>query len=69
MKPKSLQKFDEIISAIAWETLSIADIDNLDENPCDLYDRRKIRLAMSQAFLAGADFMRIPQLEKKVGAL
>lgn len=44
---------NKIIGDIAWETLSIADIDNLDEDPVDRYDRRKIRQALVEAFLAG----------------
>lgn len=44
---------NKIIGDIAWKTLSIADIDNLDEDPVDRYDRRKIRQALVEAFLAG----------------
>ena len=44
---------NKIIGDIACETISIADIDNLDEDPVDRYDRRKIRQALVEAFLAG----------------
>ena len=45
---------NEILGSIAWRHLAIADIENLDEDPVDQYDRRKIREALAEAFLAGA---------------
>jgi hypothetical protein len=45
---------NEILGSIAWRVLAIADIENLDEDPVDQYDRRKIREALAEAFLAGA---------------
>ena len=44
---------NEILGSIAWRHLGIADIENLDEDPVDQYDRRKIREALAEAFLAG----------------
>ena len=44
---------NEILGSIAWRVLAIADIENLDEDPVDQYDRRKIREALAEAFLAG----------------
>ena len=45
---------NEILGSIAWRHLAIADIDNLDEDPVDQYNRIKIREALAEAFLAGA---------------
>ena len=44
---------NEILGSIAWRHLAIADIDNLDEDPVDQYNRIKIREALAEAFLAG----------------
>ena len=44
---------NEILGSIAWRVLAIADIENLDEDPVDQYDRRKIREALAAAFVAG----------------
>jgi len=45
---------NEILGSIAWRHLGIADIENLDEDPVDQYNRIKIREALAEAFLAGA---------------
>ena len=45
---------NEILGSIAWRHLAIADIENLDEDPVDQYNRIKIREALAEAFLAGA---------------
>ena len=47
---------NEILGSIAWRHLAIADLENLDEDPVDQYDRRKIREALAEAFLAGASW-------------
>ena len=44
---------NEILGSIAWRHLAIADLENLDEDPVDQYDRRKIREALAAAFVAG----------------
>jgi len=44
---------NEILGSIAWRHLAIADIENLDEDPVDQYNRIKIREALAEAFLAG----------------
>ena len=44
---------NKILGSIAWRHLAIADIDNLDEDPVDQYNRIKIREALAEAFLAG----------------
>jgi hypothetical protein len=44
---------NEILGSIAWRHLGIADIDNLDEDPVDQYNRIKIREALAEAFVAG----------------
>jgi len=44
---------NEILGSIAWRNLGIADIENLDEDPVDQYNRIKIREALAEAFLAG----------------
>ena len=44
---------NEILGSIAWRHLGIADIENLDEDPVDQYNRIKIREALAEAFLAG----------------
>ena len=45
---------NEILGSIAWRHLAIADLENLDEDPVDQYNRIKIREALAEAFLAGA---------------
>ncbi len=45
---------NDILGSIAWLHLAIADLDNLDEDPVDQYNRIKIREALAEAFLAGA---------------
>ena len=45
---------NEILGSIAWRHLAIADIENLDDDPVDQYNRIKIREALAEAFLAGA---------------
>ena len=45
---------NEILGSIAWRHLAIADIENLDEDPVDQYNRIKIREALAETFLAGA---------------
>ena len=45
---------NEILGSIAWRHLAIADLENLDEDPVDQYNRFKIREALAEAFLAGA---------------
>ena len=45
---------NEILGSIAWRHLAIADIENLDEDPVDQYNRIKIREALAEAFLTGA---------------
>ena len=54
---------NEILGSIAWRHLAIADLENLDEDPVDQYDRRKIREALAAAFVAGAAWV----LENKKG--
>ncbi len=44
---------NEILGSIAWRHLGIADIENLDEDPVDQYNRIKIREALAESFLAG----------------
>ena len=44
---------NEILGSIAWRHLAIADLENLDEDPVDQYNRIKIREALAEAFLAG----------------
>ena len=44
---------NEILGSIAWRHLAIADIENLDEDPIDQYNRIKIREALAAAFVAG----------------
>ena len=44
---------NEILGSIAWRHLAIADLENLDEDPVDQYDRRKISEALAAAFVAG----------------
>ena len=51
----------EILGSIAWRHLAIADLENLDEDPVDQYNRIKIREALAEAFLAGAAWV----IEKK----
>lgn len=44
----------EATSAIAWEHLGIADLeDHLGENPADLYHRQDISAALNAAYSAG----------------
>ena len=45
---------NEILGSIAWRHLAIADLENLDEDPVDQYNRIKIREALAEAFSAGA---------------
>jgi len=58
MKPRIITTpqaiVNEILGSIAWRHLGIADIDNLDEDPVDQYNRIKIREALAAAFVAGA---------------
>ena len=44
---------NEILGSIAWRHLAIADLENLDEDPVDQYNRIKIREALAAAFVAG----------------
>ena len=48
---------NEILGSIAWRHLAIADLENLDEDPVDQYNRIKIREALAEAFLAGAAWL------------
>ena len=54
---------NEILGSIAWRHLAIADLENLDEDPVDQYNRIKIREALAEAFLAGAAWL----IENKKG--
>ena len=54
---------NQIIGDIAWRTLAIADLDNLEEKPIDRYARALIRQALAESFLAGAAWM----MEQKKG--
>ena len=54
---------NEILGSIAWRVLAIADIENLDEDPVDQYNRIKIREALAAAFVAGVAW----GIEKKKG--